>query len=76
MIIYYGDKLNKGMGTDGERVSVNNTRNKLNLISMVTGGLFLCKSFFGLLTAFHIFDDFYPVSVGPNIWDFFVNYYF
>lgn len=75
MIIYYGEKINKNIEkTDYERASINNTKNKLNFISMATGGLFLIKSFFGLLTAFHIFDDFYPVSIGPNIWDFFVFY--
>lgn len=28
------------------------------------------KGIFGLITAFKFFDDVYPVSVGPNIWDF------
>lgn len=75
MIIYYGEKINKNIErneADG-RASVNDTKKKLNMISMATGGLFLTKSFFGLLTAFHLFGDFYPVSIGPNIWDFLVK---
>ncbi len=76
MIIYYGEKINNNMEkneADG-RMSVNDTKKKLNMISMATGGLFLAKSFFGFLSAFHLFGDFYPVSFGPNIWDFLVIY--
>jgi len=74
MILYYGEKLYKNMETDdGDRASVNNTRNKFNMISMATGVLFLIKGFCGLLCAFHVFGDIFPVFLGPNIWDFLVK---
>jgi hypothetical protein len=75
MILYYGQKLHKDMETDDfERPSVNDTKNKFTMISMGTGILFLIKGFFGLISAFHLFGDIYPLFIGANVWDFFVNF--
>jgi hypothetical protein len=75
LILFFGEKLYKNMEIDegGERQSVNNTRNKFNMISLATGVLFLIKGLCGLISAFHLFGDIYPISLGPNIWDFFVK---
>lgn len=75
MIVYYGEKIS-------ELFTIKNTRSydpsndigkKLRVLSLSIGGLFLLKSFCGFLTAFHFFGDFYPVAIGANVWDFFVN---
>lgn len=42
------------------------------MITRLVGGLFLLKGLFGLITALKFFDDVYPVSIGANIWDFFI----
>jgi hypothetical protein len=75
MIIYYGEKCagiltikNKAYGQNNENT------HKLIVLSFSIGGIFLIKSLCGLLTAFHVFGDFYPVSIGANVWDFFVKY--
>jgi hypothetical protein len=32
--------------------------------------LFLLKGILGLVTAFKVFDDIYPIIIGANVWDF------
>jgi hypothetical protein len=81
MLIYYGMKIATIFGAAPgssryDQVQENSnyeTNMKLKILSNVIGGLFLLKSFLALLTAFHFFDDFYPVSIGANLWDFLVN---
>jgi hypothetical protein len=84
MLIYYGRKItnrfdNTTPGTTkyADYYTSNNqyseTTVKLQILSNVIGGLFLLKSFLALLSAFHFFDDFYPVSWGANLWDFLVH---
>lgn len=40
------------------------------MITRLVGGLFLIKGISGLATAFRLFDDIYPTSIGANVWDF------
>ncbi len=86
MLIYYGRKITNrfddtapGATKYADYYTNNNqyseTTVKLQILSNAIGGLFLLKSFLALLSAFHFFDDFYPVSWGANLWDFLVNYY-
>lgn len=74
MIVYYGNKIANLFAIKNYRAndSNNDIGQKLQILSLSVGGLFLLKSLCGLLTAFHFFDDFYPVSIGANIWDFLV----
>lgn len=74
MIIYYGEKI--ALVVMSRQYNTfdpsNDMSYKLRILSLSIGGLFLLKSLSGLLTGLKFFDDFYPVSIGPNIWDFFV----
>jgi hypothetical protein len=76
MIIYYGEKIALVVAVRQYSNTFEPTTNdmsvKLRILSVTIGGLFLLKSLFGLLTAMKFFDDFYPVSIGANVWDFFV----
>jgi hypothetical protein len=74
MIIYYGNKIAGLFSIRNYRSndSNNDLGQKLQILSLSIGGLFLLKSLCGLLTAFHFFGDFYPLSIGANTWDFFV----
>ncbi len=83
MLIYYGRKITNRFDDTAPSTTkyadyyTNNnqyseTTVKLQILSNVIGGLFLLKSFLALLSAFHFFDDFYPVSWGANLWDSFV----
>jgi hypothetical protein len=75
MIIYYGEKIAmvvRVRSYDSFDPSSNDMSVKLRILSAAIGGLFLLKSFCGLLTAFRFFDDFYPVAIGANLWDFLV----
>lgn len=74
MIIYYGEKISNLFTMINSRTydPANDMSKKLRILSLSIGGLFLLKSLFGLLTAMHAFGDFYPVSIGANVWDFFV----
>ena len=83
MLIYYGRKITNrfddttpGATKYADYYTNNNqyseTTVKLQILSNAIGGLFLLKSFLALLSAFHFFDDFYPVSWGANLWDFLV----
>ena len=77
MIIYYGEKCVGIINTKNKAYGQNNENtHKLIILSLSIGGIFLLKSFCGLLTAFHAFGDFYPTSIGANVWDFFVFIYF
>jgi len=75
MIIYYGNKIAGLFSIRNYRSndSNNDIGQKLQILSLSVGGLFLLKSLCGLLTAFHFFGDFYPLSIGANTWDFFVK---
>lgn len=75
MIIYYGEKIalvviNRQYNTFDPS---NDMSYKLRILSVSIGGLFLLKSLAGLLTGLQFFDDFYPVKIGANQWDFLVN---
>jgi hypothetical protein len=82
MLIYYGRKItnsfdNTTLGTTKYADYYTNsqyseTTVKLQILSNTIGGLFLFKSLLALLSAFHFFGDFYPLSWGVNLWDFFV----
>jgi hypothetical protein len=79
MLIYYGMKIATIFGAmpgasryDQQENSNYETNMKLKILSNVIGGLFLLKSFLALLTAFRFFNDFYPASIGANLWDFLV----
>ncbi len=74
MIIYYGEKiaLVVRIKTYDTYDPSNDMSFKLRILAISIGGLFLLKSLCGLLTALHFFDDIYPISIGANIWDFFV----
>jgi hypothetical protein len=83
MLIYYGRKITNrfdnttpGNTKYADYYTANNqyseTTVKLQILSNAIGGLFLLKSLLALLSAFHFFDDFYPVSWGANLWDFLV----
>lgn len=74
MIIYYGEKIAMvvRIKTYDAYDPANDMSVKLRILSVSIGGLFLLKSLCGLLTAFHFFDDIFPVCIGANIWDFFV----
>jgi hypothetical protein len=83
MLIYYGMKIATIFGATPtgasryEQIQDNSnyeTNMKLKILSNVIGGLFLFKSFLALLSAFHFFHDFYPTSIGANLWDFLVSY--
>lgn len=78
MIIYYGEKI--ALVVMSRQYNTfdpsNDMSYKLRILSLSIGGLFLLKSLSGLLTGLKFFDDFYPVSIGPNIWDFFVIWKF
>lgn len=74
MIIYYGEKISELFaGKSKSYDASNDIAKKLRMLSLSIGGLFLFKSFCGLLTALHIFGDFYPKSIGANVWDFLVS---
>ena len=75
MTVYYGEKISELFTIKNSKTydPRNDIGQKLRLLSLSIGGLFLLKSFCGLLTAFHFFGDFYPVSIGANVWDFFVR---
>lgn len=76
MIIYYGQKISEVVRIKTSYDTsdpASDMSYKLRILSLSIGGMFLFKSFCGLLTALHFFDDFYPVSIGANQWDFFVN---
>jgi hypothetical protein len=85
MLIYYGRKMaTRFDDTPNSEVKYadyyttnqfSETTVKLQILSSAIGGLFLLKSFLALLSAFHFFDDFYPVSLGANLWDFLVNFF-
>lgn len=32
--------------------------------------MFVIKGLIGVVSSFGAFDDIYPVSIGPNVWDF------
>jgi hypothetical protein len=80
MLIYYGMKIatifGATVGTSRYDMIQENSNYEINMklriLSNVIGGLFLLKGFFALLTALHVFGDFYPVSIGANLWDFLV----
>jgi hypothetical protein len=76
MIIYYGEKISMIFSAKGRNPydPANDMSLKLRILSLSIGGLFLLKSFCGLLTAMGAFDDFFPVVLGANLWDFFVNF--
>jgi hypothetical protein len=78
MIVYYGEKIAELFAVKNSRSHhpSNDIGKKLRILSLSIGGLFLLKSFCGLLTALHIFGDFYPKSIGANVWDFLVKIYF
>lgn len=75
MIIYYGEKIAEVV-TNRKNNSFDTSADmsvKLRILSISIGVLFMIKSLCGFLTALGSFDDFYPVSIGANIWDFFVK---
>jgi hypothetical protein len=74
MTVYYGEKISELFALKNSRSydPSSNVGQKLRTLSVSIGCLFLLKSLCGLLTSLHIFGDFYPVSIGANIWDFFV----
>jgi hypothetical protein len=74
MIVYYGNKIANLFAFKSHRSNENNDiGQKLQILSLSVGGIFLIKSLCGLLTAFHFFGDFYPLCIGANLWDFLVN---
>ena len=77
MIVYYGEKISDLFNIKNSRSydPSNDIGKKLRLLSLSIGGIFLFKSLCGYLTALHCFGDVFPVSVGANVWDFFVYNY-
>ena len=74
MTVYYGEKISELFAIKNNRSydPSNDIGKKLRVLSLSIGGIFLLKGLCGLLTAFHFFGDVYPVSVGANVWDFWV----
>jgi hypothetical protein len=74
MTLYYGEKVSLILSLQSmSKYSTPNPMNfKLRTVSLSIGGLFLLKSLCGMLTALNAFDDFYPVCIGANVWDFLV----
>lgn len=74
MIIYYGEKISMIFSSKGRGLHdpADDMSQKLKILSQSIGGLFLIKSFSGFLSSMKAFGDYYPVSIGANVWDFFV----
>ena len=75
MIIYYGEKISNLFAITNSNNNDNNDNEiglKLRILSISIGGLFLIKSLCGFIAGFHLFGNFYPTSIGANVWDFFV----
>lgn len=75
MIIYYGEKIAESVMSKQNQTSdpSSDMSVKMRILSLTIGALFMIKSLCGFLTAFGFFDDFYPVSIGANVWDFIVR---
>lgn len=69
MIIYYGQLIGNFF-LEKYKYENSQASSKIHMITRCVGGLFFLKGVLSLITAFKFFDDVYPVSVGPNIWDF------